>query len=94
MEGMTLLDRVLIHPTAGIALLAMLEVVNVAVAGETMATPGRVNLPDKEIARAYDRAARQNVLAAVNHKIFFGYWSVCADGKGFGYGNHFATCSG
>jgi len=44
-------------------------------------------MPDPEIATAYQRAAVQNVLAAVNPKVFPGYWSVCADGQGFGYGN-------
>jgi hypothetical protein len=37
------------------------------------------DLPDLEIVRAYERAAVQNVLAAINDKIFSGYWSVCAD---------------
>ncbi|MCD6334703.1 MAG: hypothetical protein J7M27_05155 [Candidatus Latescibacteria bacterium] len=46
-----------------------------------------LNLPDPEIVKAYERAVEQNALAAVNNKIFFGYWSVCADGQGFGYGN-------
>jgi outer membrane protein assembly factor BamB len=36
-------------------------------------------IPDQEIAAAYERAAVQNVLAAVNPKVFFGYWSVCAE---------------
>jgi hypothetical protein len=51
-------------------------------------------LPDQEIMRAYERAAVQNVLAAVNPKIFFGYWSVCADGQGFGYGYTYPSLDG
>jgi hypothetical protein len=37
-----------------------------------------------EIAEAYTQAAEKNVLAALNPKIFFGYFSVCADGQGHG----------
>jgi len=51
-------------------------------------------LPDQEIRQAYERAAVQNVLAAVNPKIFFGYWSVCADGQGFGYGYTYPSLDG
>jgi len=42
-------------------------------------------LPDTEIMKAYEKAAVQNVLAAINQKIFFGYWSVCADGQALGH---------
>ena len=41
-------------------------------------------LSDPLIAEAYEMAATQNMLAAVNPKVFYGYWSVCADGKGHG----------
>jgi hypothetical protein len=51
-------------------------------------------LPDRDIVQAYERAAVQNVLAAVNPKIFFGYWSVCADGQGFGYGYTYPSLDG
>jgi len=34
------------------------------------------------------------VLAAVNSKVFPGYWSVCADGQGFGYGNTYPSLDG
>ncbi len=51
-------------------------------------------IPDQEILQAYERAAVQNVLAAVNPKIFFGYWSVCADGQGFGYGYTYPSLDG
>ena len=52
------------------------------------------DLPDRDIVDAYERAARQNVLAAVNAKVFDGYWSVCADGQGFGYGNSYPSLDG
>jgi hypothetical protein len=51
-------------------------------------------LPDTEIMKAYEKAAVQNVLAAINPKIFFGYWSVCADGQGFGYGYTYPSLDG
>jgi len=52
------------------------------------------DLPDRAIARAYERAATQNVMAAVNPRVFFGYWSVCADGQGFGYGYTYPSLDG
>jgi len=54
----------------------------------------RIDLPDREIAAAYEAAATQNVLAAVNPDIFPGYWSVCADGIGHGHGNTFPALDG
>jgi len=53
-----------------------------------------VDLPDPEIVQACERAAKQNVLAAVNDAIFPGYWSVCADGKGHGHGNTYPSLDG
>jgi len=53
-----------------------------------------LDLPDREIVVACERAAVQNVLAAVNPKVFPGYWSVCADGQGFGYGNTYPSLDG
>ncbi len=41
-------------------------------------------LPDPLLTEAYEAAASKSVLAAVNDKIFFGYFSVCGDGKGHG----------
>jgi hypothetical protein len=41
-------------------------------------------LPDPLLTQAYDKAASHNVLAALNDQVFFGYFSVCADGKGHG----------
>ena len=51
-------------------------------------------LPDPLIGEAYGKAATQNVLAAVNPQVFPGYWSVCADGQGHGYGNTFPALDG
>ena len=55
---------------------------------------GLPELPDRQITEAYQRAAVQNVLAAVNPEVFPGYWSVCADGQGFGYGNTYPSLDG
>ena len=57
----------------------------------TWSTP---DLPDAALTEAYDKAARQNVLAAVNPRVFPGYFSVCADGRGFGYGNTYPSLDG
>lgn len=51
-------------------------------------------LPDDLLSEAYSKAASQNVLAAVNPLVFPGYWSVCADGHGFGYGNTYPSLDG
>jgi hypothetical protein len=59
----------------------------------TTNTPA-LDLPDKEIVEAYRRAATQNVLTAVNPKVFDGYFSVCADGIGFGYGCTYPSLDG
>ncbi|HUT36704.1 MAG TPA: hypothetical protein VNE39_24670 [Planctomycetota bacterium] len=66
--------------------------VGLAAAGEV--ADRMLDLPDAELARAYERAARQNVLAAVNPKVFPGYWSVCADGQGYGPGNTYPSLDG
>lgn len=52
------------------------------------------DLPDQEIVVAYQRAAEQNVLAAINPAVFPGYFSVCADGQGFGFGNSYPSLDG
>ena len=44
----------------------------------------RVQLPDPLLIEAYEQAAGRNVLAAINHNVFYGHWSVCADGEAFG----------
>ena len=54
----------------------------------------KLDIPDPLIMEAYEKAAVQNVLASVNPKIFFGYFSVCADGQGFGYGNTYPSLDG
>lgn len=54
----------------------------------------KLDIPDQLIVEAYEKASTQNVLAAVNSKIFFGYFSVCADGIDFGYGNTFPSLDG
>ena len=61
---------------------------------EPRKTAAALDLPDAEIVAAFQRAATQNVLAAVNPKVFYGYWSVCADGKGFGYGYTYPSLDG
>lgn len=40
---------------------------------------------DSDLAEAYRQAAERNVLAALNPKVFFGFFSVCADGGGHGW---------
>ncbi len=60
-----------------------------------LATPTPApSLPDELITEAYRKAATQNVLAAVNPKVFPGYFSVCADGRDFGYGNTYPSLDG
>lgn len=51
-------------------------------------------LPDDQIVEAYEHSARHNVLAALNLRVFPGYWSVCADGQGFGFGNTYPSLDG
>ncbi len=41
-------------------------------------------LPDPLLTEAYEAAALKSVLAALNDTVFFGYFSVCGDGKGHG----------
>ncbi len=52
------------------------------------------DLPDQELVTAYRQAAIQNVLAAVNPQVYPGYFCVCADGQGFGYGNTYPSLDG
>lgn len=52
------------------------------------------DLPDPLIMEAYGKAAAQNVLAALNPEVFFGYWSVCADGQGHGFANTYPALDG
>ncbi|MCC6489745.1 MAG: hypothetical protein IT364_19805 [Candidatus Hydrogenedentes bacterium] len=64
------------------------------VACATVASGQDLVLPNTDVTAAYEKAAMQNVLAAVNPKVFDGYWSVCADGIGFGYGNTYPALDG
>lgn len=43
-----------------------------------------IPLTEPLLLEAYEHAANRNILAALNPRIFFGYFSVCADGVGFG----------
>lgn len=52
------------------------------------------DLPDAAIRETYREAAVRNVLAAVNPQVFPGYFSVCADGQGFGFGNSYPSLDG
>ncbi len=54
----------------------------------------RIDIPDGLIAEAYEKAALQNVLACVNDSVFPGYFSVCADGRSFGYGYTYPSIDG
>lgn len=63
-------------------------------AAEVHSQAFRIDIPDTSLAVTYERAAVQNVLAAVNQNVFFGYFSVCADGHGFGYGNTYPSLDG
>lgn len=51
-------------------------------------------LPDQAITEAYEMAATRNVLACRNPRVFPGYFCVCADGQGFGYGNSYPSLDG
>ncbi len=65
-----------------------------AVADETLASFDVPQLPDAELVETYRHAATDSVLAAVNPGVFPGYFSVCADGQGFGYGNSYPSLDG
>jgi hypothetical protein len=52
------------------------------------------SLPDEDLVTAYRYAAGQNVLAAIAPEVFPGYFSVCADGSGFGPGNTYPSLDG
>jgi len=64
------------------------------VAGQKVAPSFRPDLPDSALVTAYEQSAVKNVLAAVNSQVFPGYFSVCADGQGFGYGNSYPSLDG
>ena len=76
-------------------LCALLMVLAAALsAGGAVSQSLPLDVPDTSLAVTYERAAVQNVLPAVNPKIFFGYFSVCADGHGHGYGNTYPSLDG
>jgi len=81
-------------PRTALAWLALLAGAGAAGAEQGRKGLASMDLPDPDIALAYERAATQNVLAAVNPKVFPGYWSVCADGQGYGYGNTYPSLDG
>ena len=78
----------------GIVVSALAGICAAAEPADSRKTAVELNLPDAEIVAAFRRAATQNVLAAVNPKVFDGYWSVCADGKGYGYGCTYPSLDG
>ncbi len=61
---------------------------------EWLAAAAGAALPDDLLQEAYTKASEQNVRAAVNPRVFPGYFSVCADGVGFGYGNTYPSLDG
>lgn len=84
-----------VHPRGSVAIfVAMLILSQLSVAIVRGDGPHSPQLPDQLLMEAYDRAAVQNVLAAVNPKVFYGYFCVCADGQGFGYGNTYPSLDG
>ncbi len=89
--------KMLIPFTIGLYLLAVMPgnaVTQETDAGKASASVQVPALPDKDLMTAYEKAASQNVLAAVNPRVFPGYFSVCADGQGFGYGNSYPSLDG
>jgi hypothetical protein len=66
----------------------------ISLSGFSQRTQHQPDLPDPLIVEAYNRAASQNILAAVKPNVFYGYFSVCADGKGFGVGNTYPSLDG
>ncbi|MCC7156145.1 MAG: hypothetical protein IT161_16325 [Bryobacterales bacterium] len=67
---------------------------SVALAGAAPGPREAPSIPDALISEAYRQAAAKNVLASVNPGVFAGYFSVCADGQGFGYGNTYPSLDG
>lgn len=53
-----------------------------------------IKTPPVWLNTVYKHSAEDNVLAALNPDIFFGYFSVCADGQGFGYANTYPSLDG
>ncbi|HRP31824.1 MAG TPA: hypothetical protein PKV73_08030 [Agriterribacter sp.] len=76
------------------ALLIFISVLLLISPASTQWQPGRIHIPDSLIMEGYNVAAKNNVLASINPKVFFGYFSVCADGLGYGYGNTYPSLDG
>jgi hypothetical protein len=76
------------------AILSIVAACAAAAPAESQQTAVTLDLPDAEIVAAFQQAATRNVLAAINPKVFDGYWSVCADGKGYGYGCTYPSLDG
>ncbi len=54
----------------------------------------QLNTPQEWLNTVYKHSAEKNVLAALNPKVFFGYFAVCADGQGFGYAHTYPSLDG
>ena len=65
-----------------------------SLAGQPHASVPLPDLPDQRIVEAYQRAATQNVLAAVFPEVFFGYFAVNADRQSPRYGMTFPSLDG
>ncbi len=77
--------------SVGILIIAGFSAVAVAQSPNTVPT---LNLPDATIVTAFQKAATQNILPSLNSSVYPGYWCVCADGQGYGYGNSYPTLDG
>jgi hypothetical protein len=62
--------------------------------GTAQNLPDMLESPLSWLNEVYRNAAEKNVLAALNPKVFLGYFSVCADGQGFGYGCTYPSLDG
>ncbi len=82
-----------IRPSTSVCCALLLTVASASPAA-TKAAVRDLDLPDRALVAAYEQAASKNVLAAVNPGVFPGYWCVCADGQGFGYGNTYPSLDG
>lgn len=54
----------------------------------------QLQTPQEWLNEVYRHSAEGNVLAALNPKVFFGYFCVCADGQGFGYAHTYPSLDG
>ncbi|MCX6358527.1 MAG: hypothetical protein NT029_01870 [Armatimonadetes bacterium] len=91
-EGMT--RRCALAGAACLAAAVVLEPERTAAVTRDPQPSSGIVLPDAAIAEAYEKAAAQNVLAAVDDSVFPGYFSVCADRDGFGRGFSYPSLDG